>query len=170
MGQAYGNWLQDDPLFNLSEAWPASLFPAAEYRYFKDCGCLVCALAVMLRHCGIEGEEDEALFNPWVLNQRLIECGAFTPEADLELSDIGRLYPLEYLGAVPYSREALAQIAEYGRPCLVTVPGDKATMHFTALLQMLPDDAMVFDPCCGENLLGTYDRVFEIRVFRPTAP
>ena len=166
MGQAYGNWRQDDPLLNRAEAWPASLFPAAEYRYFRDCGCLVCALAVMLRRYGIEEESDGDLFNPWVLNQRLVDCGAFTPEADLELSDIGRLYPLEYLGAVPYSREALVQVAEGGLPCLVTVPGDHADVHFTALLQVLPDDADVFDPLCGEKRLGSYGRVCEIRAFR----
>ena len=169
MGQAYRNWRQGDPCLNQSEAWPASLFPAAEYRYFRDCGCLVCALAVMLRHYGIEREADESLFNPWILNQRLIDCGAFSPEADLELYDISRLYPLEYLGEAPYSREVLVQVAEGSLPCLITVPGDHADVHFTTLLQVLPHDAEVFDPLCGEKRLGSYDRICEIRAFRPMA-
>ena len=168
MGPAYENWRQDDPRYNQVEAWPALLFPAAEYRYFRDCGCLVCALAVMLRRYGVEKEEDEGLFNPWVLNQGLIECGAFSPEADLELCDISRLYPLEYLGEVPYSRDTLLQVAERGLPCLVTVPGENAAMHFTALLEALQDDAVVYDPRCGKKNLSSYARVCEIRVFRLT--
>ena len=94
MDEAYKNWRQDDPRFNREEAWPEAQFPDAEYRRFRDAGCLVCALAVMLRHAGLEKEADEDLFNPWILNLRLIDAGAFTPAADLELSEIGRLYPL----------------------------------------------------------------------------
>lgn len=165
MDQAYRRWRQDDPRLNQTEAWPASLFPDAEYRYFRDCGCLVCALAVMLRHYGIEGETNENLFNPWILNQRLIDCGVFTPEADLELLDINRLYPLAYLGEEPYSREALVRLAKGGLPCLVTTPGDNADVHFTTLLQVSPDDAVVFDPLCGEKKLSSYGRVCEIRAF-----
>lgn len=167
MDRTYMKWLQTEPCFNREEAWPAERFPDATYRYFRDCGCLVCSLAVMLRHCGVE-QEDESRFDPWMLNRRLAECGAFTPEADLELSRIDRLYPLEYTGAVPYSYDALAQFAAEGLPCLITVPGENAEHHFTALLRLLPDDAVVFDPVCGERRLDSYDRVCEIRVFRPT--
>jgi hypothetical protein len=122
----------------------------------------------MLRHYGIEDEADEDLFNPWVLNKRLIDCGVFSPEADLELSDISRLYPLEYLGETPYSREALVQVAERGLPCLVTVPGNNAALHFTTLLETLRDDAVVYDPACGKMKLSSYDRVCEIRAFQPS--
>ena len=120
----------------------------------------------MLRHYGVEEEADEDLFNPWVLNQKLIDCGAFTPEADLELSYINRLYPLAYLGEEPYSRETLVRFAEGGLPCLVTTPGDNADAHFTTLLQVLPDDAVVYDPLFGEKKLSSYDRIYEIRVFQ----
>ena len=166
MDQAYKYWRQDDPRFNQSEAWPASLFPTAEYRHFRDCGCLVCALAVMLRHYGIEEEANEDLFNPWVLNQKLIDCGAFSPGADLELLYINRLYPLTYLGEEPYSQETLVRFAKSGLPCLVTIPGNNADAHFTTLLQVLPDDAVVYDPLCGEKKLSSYDRICEIRPFR----
>ena len=167
MDNAHQNWRQDDPRFNQAPAWPAEQFPNAEYRYFRDCGCLVCALAVMLRHGNIEKEEDERLFNPWILNERLICCGAFDTEADLELSDISRLYPLEYLGELPYSRSTLAHIAASNLPCLITVPGTNATLHFTALLHLTEDDAVVFDPCCGKRNLSSYKRIYEIRPFRP---
>ncbi len=163
----YNNWRQTDPLFNREEAWPAEQFPDADYRYFRDAGCLVCALAVMLVHNGIEKAEDESRFDPWILNQRLIGCGAFTPAADLNLSDIGRLYPLNYLGALPYSQESLTQAAESGLPCLVSVPGVHAEHHFTTLLRMLPDEVIVYDPLCGERKLSSYGRICEIRLFCP---
>ena len=168
MDRTYMTWLQTNPGFNRAEAWTAERFPDAEFRYFRDAGCLVCALAVMLRHFGIEQAANESLFDPWILNQRLIDCGAFSPAADLELSHISRLYPIEYLGAVPCSGDALARFAENGSPCLITVPGEKAARHFTALLELLPEDATVFDPLCGEKRLSMYDRICEIRVFQPT--
>ncbi len=94
----------------------------------------------MLRHTGFETETDESLFDPWILNRRLIECGAFTPAADLELSEISRLYPLEYAGRAAYSRDALTRTADSGQPCLVTVPGVNAPRHFTALLRLTPHE------------------------------
>lgn len=165
MRRGYTAWRQDAPWLNRAEAWPASLFPEAEYRYFRDAGCLVCALAVLLRDCGLERESDEAVFNPWVLNERLVECGAFSPEADLELADVGRLYPLEYLTAVPYTRGNLVRLAGHDVACLVTVPGEKAARHFTTLLEVAEDDALVYDPICGERKLSSYERVCSIRPF-----
>ena len=164
---AYLNWLQTDPRFNRDEAWPRELFPKADFPFFRDAGCLVCSLAVMLRHGGFETETDESLFNPWILNQRLIGCGAFTPAADLKLSEISRLYPLKYTGRRAYTRRALTRTAESGQPCLVTVPGVIAPRHFTALLRLTPHDAVVFDPLCGEKMLSEYDRVCELCLFRP---
>lgn len=168
MENTYLNWLQTDSRFNGEEAWPRELFPDADFTFFRDAGCLVCALAVMLRHAGFEKETEESLFNPWILNRRLIDCGAFTSAADLVLSEVSRLYPLEYAGRVPYTRDALTRAAESGQLCLITVPGVNAARHFTALLCLTPDDGVVFDPLCGEKKLSGYDRVCEICLFRPT--
>lgn len=168
MGQSGARWRQDDPRLNRVEAWPASIFPDAEYRYFRDAGCLVCALAVMLRECSVEREQDEALFNPWVLNQRLINCGAFSSAADLELSDICRLYPLEYLGEAPYSRIGLDLVKDYALPCLITVPGKNASRHFTTLLDVSGGDVLVFDPNVGERRLSSYGQICEMRLFAKT--
>lgn len=166
MDRTYRKWRQTDTCFNRLQAWPAQQFPLAEHHMFRDCGCLVCSLAVMLRHHNIEKTADENQFNPWILNRRLIDCGAFSPEADLELEDIRKLYPLEYLGALPYSREELMRIAEKSFPCLITVPGKNSENHFLALYQVLDDDAAVYDPLCGERKLSSYEKVREIRVFR----
>ncbi len=35
-------------------------------------------------------------------------------------------------------------------------------------LAVEPDDAIVFDPIRGEQRLGAYERICELRVFRPT--
>ncbi len=162
--QPYTNWKQDDARLNKAEAWPASLFPDSEYRFFRDCGCLICALAVMVRHCGAEA--DDTLFNPWELNQRLIDCDAFDSAADLELEFVDRLYPLEYLGAIQYSWDTLVTTVKRGFPCLVTVPGKKAPQHFMAVLRVLDNDAEIYDPLYGETKLSSYHRICEIRVFR----
>ncbi len=166
MDRVYMYWRQNEPRFNQTEAWPRRLFPEAEYTFFRDAGCLVFALAVMLRHHGVEKTADESRFNPWILNQKLISCGAFDSAADLDLSFINRIYPLEYLGSVDYSKGALDEMMEKNLPCLVTVPGINANRHFTTLLSMLPH-ATVFDPVCGEKSLSTYDKIFEIRIFQP---
>ena len=162
----FDHWRQDAPWLNEAEAWPKALFPDAEYHAFRECGCLVCALAVMLKSSGIENASEEAVFNPWVLNQRLIACGAFTPAADLELENVRKLYPLEYLGSAPYSREALERFVAAGSCCLITVPGVRAERHFITPLTLLPDDVAVFDPLFGGKRLSEYEQVLEIRVFR----
>ena len=160
------HWRQDSPWLNEAEAWPKTRFPDAEHRTFRECGSLVCALAVMLRSAGIEETLEEAVFNPWTLNQRLIACGAFTPAADLMLKDIRKLYPLEYLDSFPYSREALEQAAGAGSCCLLAVPGSRDERRFITPLALLPDDARVFDPLFGEKKLSEYEQVLEICVFR----
>ena len=48
MNELYLNWRQTDPRFNKAEAWPAQQFPDAQFRFFRDAGCLVCALAVFI--------------------------------------------------------------------------------------------------------------------------
>lgn len=168
MEAAYTYWRQNDPRFNREEAWPAVLFPDAKYRYFCDAGCLVCALAVMLLQYGMERAEEENRFDPWILNWKLISSGVFDSSADLELSYINRLYPLAYRGEVPYSPNALRLFMESGQPCLVTVPGEKAPLHFTVPCRMLSNDILLFDPLCGERKLNSYDRFCDIRLFQIT--
>ncbi|MBO4459443.1 MAG: polysaccharide deacetylase family protein [Clostridiales bacterium] len=163
----FRDFLMDDPRYNREKAWPEERFPDANYHYIRDTGCLVCALAYMLSANGIEKEYDIRSFDPWILNGRLIECGAFTPAADLDLFAISRLYPLLYQGPVIYSEERLKECVDNGDLCLLTVPGQKGIHHFIALDHLLPGDASVFDPKSGMRLLSDYERVLEIRPFRP---
>ena len=163
--QTFRNWRQDDPRFNESEAWPSPLFPEADYHYFRDCGCLICSLAIMLRLHHIEEEDCEDRFNPWILNQRLIECGAFSPGADLYMDMICKLYPIEYGGYIRYSREMLIRLLKDGALCLITVRGKIGVRHYVVFDKLAGDDVMVIDPDKGSRLLSTYANVFEIRPF-----
>ena len=164
--QAFRSWNQKAPWLNEREAWPAALFPEASWHYFRDAGCLVTSLAVMLRLFGLEKEQDPALINPWILNERLIKAGAFTPAADLIIRDISKLYPIEYAGQFPYSREAFLRLWEAEEPFLITVPGVLEPKHF-----IVPDGTeggvlKIIDPAGGKIFLGEFDDVIDLRVFR----
>ena len=161
----YKNWRQTDPRFNQEEAWPADLFPKAQYRYFEETGCLLCSLAIMLRQYNIETETDEKVFNPWILNKRLVDVGAFTPAADLVIADINKLYPLYYVGQIPFSRKALLRLLETGNPFLITVNGVRGVRHFVVLDQVTEEDIIIIDPLEGPRSLGDFERVYELRVF-----
>ncbi len=163
--KTYRKWRQDDPAFNEKEAWPGSRFPDAEWHMFREKGCLVTALAIMLRHFSIEKEKDERLFNPWILNQRLIACGAFDSRADLNLRDINRLYSLDYSGAMTCSRENLQAVWETGQPFLIAVAGDQGERHFLVAEEMAQDDLVVIDPLWDRKYLSEYDQVIELLVF-----
>ena len=163
----YINWNQAAPELNREEAWPAGLFPDAQYHYFKDVGCLVTSLAIMLRHFGTEEENDENQFNPWILNNRLIEAGAFNRAADLRLWSINRIYPLDYLGQIPYSEEIMLNLCRMDYPFLITVTGVKDPRHFLAPYKLTGDDMIVIDPAAGKRCLSEFENICELRMFRP---
>ena len=50
----FRTWTKDDERYNVTEAFDAENYPDAQYRYLKDNGCLVVALAIMVRMYGIE--------------------------------------------------------------------------------------------------------------------
>lgn len=164
--EAYRGWTQDAAELNEREAWPAELFPEATWHYFKQAGCLISSLAIMLRRFGIEKEQDPEQFNPWILNERLIEAGAFTPGADLIVEDIKKLYPLEYVGVLPYSRKSLVRLIEMGNPFLITVPGVRGARHFVVPDELTDDDLRIIDPGWSKPLLSEFDVILELRVFR----
>lgn len=164
--QIYKTWRQEDPRYNEKDAWPKELFPKADFHRFKQTGCLVTSLAIMLRKFGIEKEEREEKFNPWVLNQKLIECGAFDEYADLEIEDIKKIYPLEYKGEAPFSKELLIQACHSGQPFLISVPGFRSPHHFIVPDQLEDDDLSIIDCAWGKEHLSEFDTVCEIRLFQ----
>ena len=165
----YKKWKQTDAYLNEKPAWPASQFPDAHHHYFSESGCVVTALAVMLRHYHIETQEDPNKFNPWTLNERLIRCGAFNASADLMIADIDLLYDLEYMGIIPYSREKIKEVYQSGEPFLITVPGINAPRHFIAPDYLTEDDMAVIDSASEKRFLSEYEKVLELRVYRRCA-
>ena len=163
--RTFEGFLQGDPRWNEQEAWPADEFPDADYHYIWECGCLVCAIADLLRFYGIETETDERRFNPFILNQRLIQCGGFFSTANLDVGAISSLYPITYRGSARYSREKLAELIGKGMYCLITVPGRMSAVHFLAVTGLTPDDAVVMDPYVGKRYLSEYSQIYEIRFF-----
>ena len=161
----YKTWKQTDPAFNEKEAWPREQFPGASFRYLKDTGCLVTSLAIMLRHFGLEKESDGSRFNPWILLERLIAAGVYNECADLHLQRIHRLYPIEYCGSIPYTKEALARTAASGEPFLIVVPGQRGPRHFIAPDRPEGDTFAVFDPDSEAHTLEDYPSVLELRIF-----
>ena len=165
--EVYRTWRQDAEKFNQTEAWGEEMFPQADYRYMKEAGCLITSLAIMLRRYGLETEADEARFNPLILNERLIAAGAFDAAADLYLKHINKLYPLDYIGAMGYTRERAQMLCERGNPFLITVPGTLAQKHFLVFDGMCADgDIAIIDPAGEKTRISQFENVLELRVFR----
>ena len=114
-----------------------------------------------------EEENDENRFNPWILNNRLIEAGAFNRAADLRLWSINRIYPLDYLGQIPYSEEIMLNLCRMDYPFLITVTGVKDPRHFLAPYKLTGDDMIVIDPAAGKRCLSEFENICELRMFRP---
>ena len=164
--EAYREWVQSDPAYNQTPAWPKEHFPKAKYQYFKECGCFITSLAIMLRRFEIEKETDTTKFNPRILNDRLIDCGAFDSAADLDLSYICKLYPLVYEGEIPYTREAMVRLFDSSEPFFITVPGVCGARHAVVPDALLKDDAAVIDCAWQKERLSDFDRILELRIFR----
>ena len=165
----YLSWNPKNPCYNKEEAWPASLFPEAEYHYFHECGSLLCALAILLRHHGFEKENDEALFNPWILNQRLTDCGAFSPAADLHLHLVSRLYPLDYYGFITFHPGILEDLGRNKWLCLFLVQKEGGGRSFAALHSISgvsSEDVSVIEPGAGVRRLSDYKKVYDLRLFQ----
>jgi hypothetical protein len=164
--QVYRTWNQDDLAYNKEEAWPAALFPDSSYHLFSECGCLITSLAIMLRHYGIEKETDPTLFNPWILNQKLIRKGLFDSMANLHLYRIQEVYPLEYMDSIPFTWEDLRELCREGHPFLITVPGLRAERHFIVPDHLTDTDMAIIDCAWGKKYLSEFDTIHELRTFR----
>ena len=161
----YRTWKQADERYNEEAAWPSSEFPDAEYHYFREAGCLVLALAIMLRHFGIENEPDESKFNPYILNERLKEVGAFLPNADLMLDYISKLYPLEWVGFTHYTTAKMKSYYGTHQPFLITVPGVNAANHFIIPDIMTDGNLKVIDNAFHKEWITDYEKVYNIYIF-----
>lgn len=164
-------WQVWDPQFNREEAWPGSEFPEATFHFMKESGCLVTSLATALRLHGIETEEEEDRFNPWIFTQELKQRKAFTPAADLNLHALQDLYPLQYVAEEPYSAERLAERMEQGEVCLLRVPGVHGVYHFVVPVRLADGDVEIIDSGWDYDRLSRFSKVFSIlRFVRRSSP
>lgn len=162
----FRTWTQDDYRYNLTEAFDEEKYPDAQYRYFKDCGCLIVALAIMLRLSGVEKETDYSKFNPWILLERAKASECFDKSADFILSKLSELYPIEQFECVPYSREALIDSRNKGYLSLLMVPGLNSPYHYIVPDEILINDISVIDNKFGKTLASQYKKVYYILNFK----
>ena len=167
-GDIYRTWRQADPRYNEVDAWPEDIFPKAEFRRFKQSGCLITSLAIMLRHYNLEKETSEDLFNPLILNSKLIENNVFDEYADIDLANLKNIYPLEYIGGIPYSYEAMIDAYTSGEPFLITVPGVNAENHFVVPDHPIDGDMAIIDCAWGKERLSEFEIVKQLRLFKLT--
>ncbi|MDO5131927.1 MAG: polysaccharide deacetylase family protein [Eubacteriales bacterium] len=158
-------FLRTEPAYNREDSTSENQYSLAETRYFREGSGLVYALAGMLYLQGLEPEAGETTFNPWILNQRLAEAGAFSATGNLSLSLLYRLYPLVYHGDIPYARESLQFLLGKEISCLLLFAREHEYGRFLAVIDLTEEDVLVFDPSAGVRFLSEFDEVCEIRVF-----
>lgn len=162
----YRSWRQYDYRYNQEQAWPESEFPDTTYRYLRDVGCFITSLAIMMRHFGIEKEDKFERFNPWIFFKRTKEAGFFNTAAEFDPYRISEMYPIEYVGDIPYSREKLIECIEKGYACMVSVPGIHGIYHYMVPEKITDCDVKIID--CGWDCeyLSEFSEVCDIVLFR----
>lgn len=162
----YRTWKQYDERYNQKEAWDAKNFPDAKFRYLKDNGCFLVSIAIMLRHFGIEKESDFTKFNPWIFYERAKAQKCISTAANFDPCSIERLYPVEYLGDISYSRENLIQSLKDGCICLLEVAGKNWPIHYIVPYEILKDDISIMDPGSSREYLSQFEKVFTVVRFK----
>ena len=162
----YRTWRQYDYRYNKTEAWPEKDFPDTSFRYIKNIGCFVTSMAVMLRHFGIEKEAHFEKFNPWIFFERTKKAGFYNSYAEFDPYRISELYPIEYVGDIPYSREKLTECFEGGYACMISVPGIHGIYHYIVPEKITDNDVRIID--CGWDCeyLSEFSEVCDIVLFR----
>lgn len=162
----YRLWRQYDDEWNQKEAWPEAEFPHAKSRYMKKTGCFITSMAILLRLYNIEKETDPNLFNPLILCKNMQKIGAYDCFADIRPESFSRLYPIEYLGSIPYSYTKLVELLKQEQPCLVMVPGLSEPFHYIVPDAVLNNDVKICDPGFDKEYLSDFSKIFYIVMFR----
>lgn len=162
----FRTWTQDDCRYNLVEAFDAENYPDADLRYLRDMGCLIIALAIMLRRFGIEKESDYSKFNPYIFFERAKSAGCFDKSGNFILPEFSKLYPMEQFECVPYSAEAMKDSFEKGYASVLMVQGRNAPYHYIVPDKILENDVSVIDNKFGRTLASQYEKVYYIVNFR----
>lgn len=162
----YTQWRQGDSAWNQQEAWPASQYPNADYRWMSQAGCLVTSVAMLLRHYNVVATSDVNAFNPWICNNALKAAGAFNSAADMYFDGVQKAYPgFVHKGTVAYSKATLASLYSQGYACIVGVNGNG---HFVAVKYADSSGATIMDPGWGYTSLSNFSSVNTIYYYSAT--
>lgn len=165
----YTQWRQSDPEWNQAQAWPASQYPNATMRYMSQAGCLVCSVAMLLRHYNVVTEQDVNKFNPWICNETLKSVGAFDSAADMYWAGPQKAYPgFVYIGVVPYSQTKLIDLYSQGYACIVKVSGSGGSYHYVAVRNASSSGVTIMDPGWGYTSLSSFASRYEIYYYKAT--
>ena len=163
----YTQWKQYDSEWNQSEAWPASQYPNATYRWMKEAGCYVTTIAILLRHYNVVSDGDVNHFNPWICNTALGNVGALNSAADMVPANISKAYPgFVYQGSVGYSASQLVSLYNQGYACVVAVNGYG---HYVAVRSATDTgNIVIMDPGASSSSLSRYGSINAIIYFSAT--
>ena len=165
----YTQWRQGDSEWNQAQAWPASQYPDATMRYMSQAGCLVCSVAMLLRHYNVVTESDVNKFNPWICNEKLKSVGAFDSAADMYWSGPQKAYPgFVYIGVASYSQSKLVDLYSQGYACIVKVSGSGGYYHYVAVRNAGSSGVTIMDPGWGYTSLSSFASKYEIYYYRAT--
>lgn len=162
----YRLWRQYDENWNQIEAWPEKDFPYAKLRYMRSGGCFITSMAIMLRMYGIEQEADPQLFNPLILCLKMQKIGAYSQYAYVIPEHFSRLYPIDYLGSVPFSSDKLDEYMEKKLPCLIMVPGELEPYHYVVPDTKEGNRIKICDPGWAKEYLDEFPKQYYIVLFR----
>ena len=160
----YTQWKQYDSEWNQSEAWPASQYPNATYRWMRQAGCYVTTIAILLRHYNVVTDSDVNNSNPWICNTELGKVGALNSAADLIAGNISKAYQgFVYAGTVAYSASTLVSLYKQGYACVVAVKGYG---HYVAVKSANSTDSIeIMDPGAANTSLSYYSSANAIIYF-----
>ena len=165
----YTQWRQGDAEWNQAEAWPASQYPQASSHYMSEAGCLVCSVAMLLRHYNVVTESNVNKFNPWICNEALKAAGAFTPAADMYWDGPEKAYPgFVYIDCISYSENQLISLYQQGYACIVKVNGSGGYYHYVAVRSASISGISIMDPGWGRTSLSEFSDKYEIYYYKVT--
>lgn len=164
----YTQWKQWDAEWNETPAWPADQFPYATLHNMSDAGCLVTAIAMLMRqHNVVTG--DVTTFNPRICCDRLKEAGAFDNSGGLIFEKVALAYPgFVFQGFREYSLATLKTLFDSGYACILKVNGTGGYFHYVAVHDIQDNNVLVLNPGANTSSLAELGVAYEIIVYEPT--
>ena len=136
----------------------------ADY-YYEKYAALLDSLLLLLRKDGLIDDAEETDLNSFVLYRRLVDCGIISPEGRIYLRFMYRLYPINYNGDVPFSRDALRRLLAMDARCLIKADRKDGRVSYPLVLSMTQDDIVLMNPGQGIHSFSDYQEGLGILIF-----